>query len=130
MGWDTCCEVFDIIRLNIIAPLQCGKCLACTVEGKRSARADAKLHRSMATCRSYDCQQVTLHLRLPTHLANCLQRFKYLLLLKAMQDGLLILFRRIADLHAQQKTVELSLGKRKCAFQFNRVLRSDYQEGL
>src|SRR5438309_1229283 len=47
-----------------------------------------------------------------------------------MQDGLLLLFRRIANLHTQQKTVKLGLGKRKCAFQFNRVLRSDYQEGF
>src|SRR5207245_9119847 len=30
----------------------------------------------------------------------------------------------------QQKTVKLGFGKRKCAFQFNRVLCSNYQERL
>src|SRR6266571_3624540 len=47
-----------------------------------------------------------------------------------MEDGLLFLFRRIADLQAQQKTVKLGFRKRKCAFQFNWVLSSNNQERL
>src|SRR5437588_1855942 len=97
----------------------------------------------MATCRTHDCKQVTLHLRLPMHLANgtlqfkhlvgsdhWLQRLKDLLLFETMENSLLFLFRRIADLQAQQKTVKLGFGKRKSAFQFNRVLRSNNQERL
>src|SRR5437667_8926848 len=56
MSQDTWCQVFDIIRLNIVAPVQGGQCFACSIESKSATRADIKLNRRIPACRTYDCK--------------------------------------------------------------------------
>ena len=50
-------------------------------------------------------------------------------LLKPQQHFLLLSLRRVAQLQADEKTIQLSLGQRKGAFQLNGVLRGDNQKG-
>src|SRR5579884_4513100 len=47
-----------------------------------------------------------------------------------MQDGLLLILRRITDLHAQQEAIKLRLRQGKSSLQLDRILRRDKQEGL
>src|SRR5438105_4305594 len=76
MSQDTWCQVFNIIRLDIVAPVQCGQGFACSIEGKGATRADAKLNGRISACRTHDCKEVTFYLGLPIHLTNDILQLK------------------------------------------------------
>src|SRR5581483_5008998 len=134
------CQVFDIIRLYEVAPLDGCICLTGAIERECPSWTHTKLYGGMVARAPHDCQQVAFYFWLPLHITNSLlhtdnlfcisnrcQGCEWFLIFEAMQDSLLLFFVGITHLHAQQEAVELCFWQRKSTFELNRVLCRDYE---
>ena len=68
MRKDRACHMFHVIRNDIIAPGDSSMCLAGTIEGQCSARADPQLNGAMDASSTHQFHNVILDARLNAYL--------------------------------------------------------------
>ena len=142
MGQRGSCQGLDVVGRDVLLAADARQGLGAAIQAQGGAGACAQLNVGMLAGGADHLDQIAAEDGIDVYLANqpldaedVVRRrhgpkgTQRIGVLESLQHGGLVVFRGVAEAEAQQEAVDLRLGQREGALEFDGVLRGQHQEG-